>query len=124
MQCILLQVQKSYLRIFEIRDGICFLCEQHQIVIPDMDAQYVARRGRSRNQQYEISVEHYYRVDIFIATIDYQLQVLNRRSNEHSVEFLARSTTLDPRIDLSCSTLMRFTNLRRSSILMIFQSRN
>ena len=39
-------------------------CEQHQIVIPDRDAQCVARRGRSRNQQNESSVKHYYRVEL------------------------------------------------------------
>ncbi|XP_071904296.1 uncharacterized protein [Coffea arabica] len=46
-------------------------CEQHPIDIPCMNAQYIARRGRSRNHHDEISVEHYYRVDIFLATIDY-----------------------------------------------------
>ncbi|XP_071911753.1 uncharacterized protein [Coffea arabica] len=72
-------------------------CEQHQIDIPDMNAQYIARRGRSRGHHDEISVEHYYRVDIFIATIDYQLQELHSRFNDHTVELLVLSTALDPR---------------------------
>nr|XP_027069384.1 uncharacterized protein LOC113694727 [Coffea arabica] len=72
-------------------------CEQHQIDIPDMNAQYIARRGRSRSHHNEISVEHYYQVDIFLATIDYQLQELHSRFNDHTVELLVLSTALDPR---------------------------
>ncbi|XP_062112624.1 uncharacterized protein LOC133823788 [Humulus lupulus] len=72
-------------------------CEQHQVDIPDMNAQHVARRGRSRNQQDKINVMHYYRVDIFITTLDYQLQELNYRFNEHSVELLVLSTAFDRR---------------------------
>ncbi|XP_071905762.1 uncharacterized protein [Coffea arabica] len=53
-----------------------------------MNAQYIARRGRSRNNHDEISMEHYYRVDIFLATIDYQLQELHSRFNDHTVELL------------------------------------
>ena len=72
-------------------------CEQHQIDIPCMNAQYIARRGRSRSHHDEISVEHYYRMDIFLATIDYQLQELHSRFNDHTVELLVLSTALDPR---------------------------
>ncbi|XP_071937611.1 uncharacterized protein [Coffea arabica] len=72
-------------------------CEQHQIDIPCMNAQYIARRGRSRSHHDEISVGHYYRVDIFLATIDYQLQELHSRFKDHTVELLILSTALDPR---------------------------
>ncbi|XP_027171801.1 uncharacterized protein LOC113771421 [Coffea eugenioides] len=72
-------------------------CEQHQIDIPCMNAQYIARRGRSQSHHDEISMEHYYRVDIFLATIDYQLQELHSRFNDHIVELLALSTALDLR---------------------------
>ncbi|XP_062085335.1 uncharacterized protein LOC133791421 [Humulus lupulus] len=72
-------------------------CEQHQVDIPDMNAQYVARRGSSRNQQVKINVMHYYQVDIFITTLDYQLQELKYRFNEHSVELLVLSTAFDHR---------------------------
>ncbi|XP_071933013.1 uncharacterized protein [Coffea arabica] len=71
--------------------------EQHQIDIPCMNAQYIARRGRSRSHHDEISVEHYYRMDILLATIDYQLQELHSRFNDHTVELLVLSTVLDPR---------------------------
>ncbi|XP_071932993.1 uncharacterized protein [Coffea arabica] len=72
-------------------------CEQHQIDISCMNAQYIARRGRSRSHHDEISVEYYYRVDRFLATIDYQLQELHSRFNDHTVELLILSTALDPR---------------------------
>ena len=56
-------------------------CEEHKIDIPDLSAQYVGRCGRSRRQQDDIDVEHYYRVDVFIATNDFVLQELNNRFN-------------------------------------------
>ncbi|XP_071932881.1 uncharacterized protein [Coffea arabica] len=62
-----------------------------------MNAQYIARRGRSRSHHDEISVEHYYRMDIFLATIDYQLQELHSMFNDHTMELLVLSTALDPR---------------------------
>nr|XP_027096340.1 uncharacterized protein LOC113716245 [Coffea arabica] len=71
--------------------------EQHQIDIPCMNAQYIVRRGRSRSHHDEISVEYYYRMDILLATIDYQLQELHSRFNDHTVELLVLSTVLDPR---------------------------
>ncbi|XP_062112969.1 uncharacterized protein LOC133824118 [Humulus lupulus] len=94
---------------------ITSFCKQHQIDIPDLDAQYVAKGGRSRNQQDKISVMHYYRVDIFITTLDYQLQELNSRFNENSVELLILSTAFDPRdgfklfkIDDICKLVEKF----------------
>ncbi|XP_071914123.1 uncharacterized protein [Coffea arabica] len=71
--------------------------EQHQIDIPCMNAQYIARRDRSRSYHDEINVEHYYRMDIFLATIDYQLQELHSKFNDHTVELLVLNTVLDPR---------------------------
>ncbi|KAH1096126.1 hypothetical protein J1N35_013047 [Gossypium stocksii] len=43
-----------------------------------MNAQYVV--GHSRNKKEDVIVEHHYRVDIFFATIDTQLQELKSRS--------------------------------------------
>ncbi|XP_027062861.1 uncharacterized protein [Coffea arabica] len=72
-------------------------CKQHQIDIPCMNAQYIARCGKSRSNHDEISVKHYYRVDIFLATIDYQLQKLHSRFNDYIVELFVLITALDPR---------------------------
>ncbi|XP_050258831.1 uncharacterized protein LOC126703802 [Quercus robur] len=61
-------------------------CEEHCIDVLDMNAYYVSRRGRARNQQDNVTIEHHYRVNIFYATIDSQLQELNYRFNEDAME--------------------------------------
>ena len=59
-------------------------CEKHCIDVLDMNARYVVRRGRARNQQDNITNEHY-------ATIDSQLYELNYRFNEDAMELLRLS---------------------------------
>ncbi|XP_048502889.1 uncharacterized protein LOC104896670 [Beta vulgaris subsp. vulgaris] len=72
-------------------------CESQLIDILDLSACYFGRRGRARHHRDNVSVEHHYRVDIFNATIDFQLQELNNRFIEKYVEFLIPSCALDPR---------------------------
>ncbi|KAK4583825.1 hypothetical protein RGQ29_021805 [Quercus rubra] len=72
-------------------------CEKHRIDILDMNARYVARRGRARNQPDNVTNEHHYRVNSFYATIDSQLQELNYRFNEDAMELLRLSSALEPR---------------------------
>ncbi|KAH1108339.1 hypothetical protein J1N35_012107 [Gossypium stocksii] len=60
-----------------------------------MNAQYIV--GRSCNKKEDVTMEHHYRVDIFFATIDTQLQELKSRFSENVVEFLTLITTLDPK---------------------------
>ena len=62
-----------------------------------MNARYVARYGQARHQQEDFRNEHYYKVDIFNARIDSQLQGLNYRFSEHAMELLTLSSALDPR---------------------------
>ena len=62
-----------------------------------MNARYVARFGRACHQQEDIRNEHYYKVDIFNARIVSQLQELNHPFNEHTMELLTLSSSLDPR---------------------------
>ncbi|KAH1081810.1 hypothetical protein J1N35_021571 [Gossypium stocksii] len=80
---------------------------------PDMNAQYVV--GCSRNKKEDVTVEHHYRVDIFFATIDTQLQELKSRFNENVVELLTLTTALDPKeffklfdIDKICILVNKF----------------
>ena len=74
-------------------------CEKHCIDVLDMNARYVPRRGRARarNQQDNVTIEHHYRVNIFYATIDSQLQELNYQFNEDAIELLRLSSALEPR---------------------------
>ncbi|XP_062003225.1 uncharacterized protein LOC133720770 [Rosa rugosa] len=91
-------------------------CEARNIDIPDMNARYVGRGGRARHQQDDWTVQHYYQVDIFYATIDSQLQELNNRFNEHAVELLILSSALDLseiskcfKIDAICQLVEKFS---------------
>ncbi|XP_061366649.1 uncharacterized protein LOC133309826 [Gastrolobium bilobum] len=72
-------------------------CIKHDIDIPDMSAKYIGRRGRARNEQGDFSTEKFCRVNIFCATIDYQLKELNSRLNDNTIELLALSMTLYPK---------------------------
>jgi len=45
--------------------------------------------GRSRRKQKSVTVEHHYRVDIFTAIIDQQLQELNIDSMSRRSSFLS-----------------------------------
>nr|XP_023870697.1 zinc finger MYM-type protein 1-like [Quercus suber] len=71
-------------------------CEKHCINVLDMNARYVARRGRARNPQDNVTNEHHYRVNIFYATIDSQLHELNYQFNEDAMELLRLSSALEP----------------------------
>ena len=76
---------------------VCSFCEARNIDVPDMNARYVARRGRARQQQANYTIEQYYQVDIFYAAIDSQLQELNNRFSEQTIELVILSTALEPR---------------------------
>ncbi|XP_024636447.1 uncharacterized protein [Medicago truncatula] len=75
-------------------ENVKLFCLKHEIEIPDMRAQYVLGRGRSR--QTNVTMVHHYRVDIFLVVIDSQMKELNFRFNEQTVELLRLSTALDP----------------------------
>ncbi|TYG89641.1 hypothetical protein ES288_A12G116100v1 [Gossypium darwinii] len=68
-----------------------------------------------RNKKEDVTVEHHYRVDIFFATIDTQLQELKSRFNENVFELLTFTKTLDPKeffklfdIDKICILVNKF----------------
>jgi hypothetical protein len=70
----------------------------------------------------DFTIEQHYRVDIFCASIDSQLQELNRRFSEHAVELLIIDSALDPRatcesfrIDDICQ-LVDFTGLENEQL--------
>ena len=73
-------------------------CNIRNIDVLDINVCYVERRGQARHQQAYFTIEHYYCVDIFCATIDSQLQELNCRFSEQAVELLILGSTLDPRV--------------------------
>ncbi|KAH1056689.1 hypothetical protein J1N35_034754, partial [Gossypium stocksii] len=97
----------------ELLKNVISFCETWELDFLDMNAQYVV--GHSHNKKEDVTVEHHYRVDIFFATIDTQLQVLKSRFNENVVELLTLTTALDPKeffklldIDKICILVNKF----------------
>ncbi|KAJ1690216.1 hypothetical protein LUZ63_014371 [Rhynchospora breviuscula] len=71
-------------------------CQKHEIELPDLNRRYVDVR-KSRNKHDNTTMEHHYRIDLFTSAIDHQLEELNARFNEQSMELLALAVGLDPR---------------------------
>ncbi|XXG68310.1 hypothetical protein AAC387_Pa06g1426 [Persea americana] len=69
-------------------------CDKYEIIIPNMDDLFVDRK-RSR-REVEVTNLHHFRVEIFYATIDMQLQELNHLFNEVNTELLLCVACLDP----------------------------
>ena len=72
-------------------------CTNHSIVIPDFEEAYIMHGGRTHHQPNQLTKEHYFRVEIFYATLDTQLFELNHRFNEKVMDLLTTSATLIPR---------------------------
>ncbi|CAM8916891.1 unnamed protein product [Rhodiola kirilowii] len=107
-------------------------CEKVNIEVPDFSTHHETRR-RASHQQNRVTVEHYYRVDIFYTVIDSQLQELENRFNDDSVELIILSSALDPkelrttlRVDDICKLVEKFYPLdfdedERTSLRMELQ---
>ncbi|XP_052294764.1 uncharacterized protein LOC127901453 isoform X2 [Citrus sinensis] len=72
-------------------------CEKYEIDVSDMSGLYIMGRGRSCHQKDQITIEHHYQIDLSTATIDSQLQELNSRFSEKTMEFITLSSALDPK---------------------------
>jgi len=76
--------------------GEVFLfCDKHHIIVPNMLDLFVIR-GRSRRNVIESTNLHHYRVEVFNAVIDMQLQELNNQFNEVNTELLLCMACLSP----------------------------
>ncbi|XP_020982421.1 uncharacterized protein LOC107458849 [Arachis duranensis] len=93
-----------------IKEVILF-CEKHEVEVPDMNAMRIPRSGRTRKIVDQISVEHHYHVNLFLAIIDTQLQEINGRLNDNMVELLTLSSTLDPRENYKLFSVKRVCEL-------------
>ncbi|GKB03222.1 zinc finger MYM-type protein 1-like protein [Tanacetum coccineum] len=69
---------------------------KYNIPVPDMNVTY-RDIIQSRHKKDNVTVEHHYRVDVFIVAIDSQLQELNNRFSESVSELVRLSAMLDPR---------------------------
>ncbi|XP_074560350.1 uncharacterized protein LOC141816477, partial [Curcuma longa] len=71
-------------------------CIRLDVDIPEMSARY-KHLNRSCQQKDTITVEHHFHYDIFNAAIDFQLEELNSRFNDETIELLILSSALDPK---------------------------
>ncbi|XP_074265702.1 uncharacterized protein LOC141588147 [Silene latifolia] len=77
-------------------EEVNLFCQKHDILVPEMDAIYIARKGRARRQQDQNTVEHHFHVDVFNVTIDKQLHELNFRFNDKAMGLLTLTSVLAP----------------------------
>ncbi|KAK9681873.1 hypothetical protein RND81_10G033800 [Saponaria officinalis] len=77
-------------------EEVNLFCQKHDILVPEMDAIYIARKGRALCQQDQNTVEHHFRVNVFYVTIDKQLQELNSRLNDNALGLLTLTSVLAP----------------------------
>ena len=77
-------------------EEVTSFCKHQDIEVSDIDACF-SSVGQSLHKK-SVIVEHHYRVNIFTSIIDQQLQKLNNRFNEQTIELLKLSTTLDPKL--------------------------
>jgi len=74
-----------------------------------LKAQYTRAYGRYHHQnEVLITLEHHLRADIFVATIDFQLQELNNRFCDQTFELLILSSTLCPQDSYSSFEQQKF----------------
>ncbi|KAL1363046.1 hypothetical protein AAHE18_03G123000 [Arachis hypogaea] len=118
----------SKLLLQQLRDGgwcnfltnVKIFCEKHEIEVPNMSAQYIFGRGRSR--QPSVTVEHHYRIDVLLATIDSQIQELNSRFNEQTIELLTLSCALDPKDNFKSFNMGEISKLKEKFYPLYFSS--
>jgi hypothetical protein len=77
-------------------------CVGHENVIPNMEETYILRGGRARRQPDHFTTDHYFRVEVFLATLDTQLTELNLRFNGNVM-------------DLHLFKLLGYANLLRNT---------
>ncbi|XP_058772250.1 uncharacterized protein LOC131646122 [Vicia villosa] len=68
------------------------------IEIPDLnDVHLTTRFGRSRLEENQVTIQNYFKVEIFFTTLDKQLQELNSRFIEQAMNLLTLSCSLSPK---------------------------
>ncbi|XP_040258830.1 uncharacterized protein [Aegilops tauschii subsp. strangulata] len=78
-------------------DRVVEFCVNHFIDIPGLGETYIMRGGRARRQPDRFTKEHYFRVEVFRATLDTQLHELEFRFNDKVLDLLTTSATLIPK---------------------------
>ncbi|XP_045822721.1 zinc finger MYM-type protein 1-like [Trifolium pratense] len=78
--------------------NVTSFCEKNDIRVPQFSAPHVVRPRRRHPQNEEnITIEHYYREQVFFIAIDIQIQELNCRLSDQAMELLTLSSALVPK---------------------------
>ncbi|XP_016502921.2 uncharacterized protein LOC107821044 [Nicotiana tabacum] len=77
-----------------LMEEVCSFCSKHEIAIPNMDEDYVI--GKSKRKRSEVSYLHHFRVEVFYAVIDLELQELNSRFDVVTSDLLLGMASLSP----------------------------
>ncbi|XP_071740062.1 uncharacterized protein [Rutidosis leptorrhynchoides] len=80
--------------LFVLFEKVKLFSKKHQIDIPDMNSLYKSTRYLPRRQDNQITIEHHYHTDLFIGTVDKQLQELDNKFNEHDMDLLTLGSSL------------------------------
>ncbi|KAL7104338.1 hypothetical protein ACP275_08G238200 [Erythranthe tilingii] len=97
----LVQVSKIQIQSFResgwgfLFESVTVFCKKHKVDVPQMDAKYVARGRRRRNEE-EMTNLHHYKVETFYTILDMQLGELNARFSDSTMELLVCIAFLDP----------------------------
>ena len=90
-------------------------CISNKIDMPNISTHYKKGTGRSCQQNDNITIKYYYRIDLFNAIVDFQLLELDNRFTERTTRLLVLSSTLNPvdgfksfKIDDICSIVSEF----------------
>jgi hypothetical protein len=80
-------------------ENVITFCNSNAIEVPDMNSKYFKAQGKPRHTKDDtfVSKEHHYRYDIFTAALDFQVQELNHRFCEQTMELLVLSSALSPK---------------------------
>jgi hypothetical protein len=93
------------------------------ISIPNFDEIYILRGGHAQRQPYSFTNDHYFKVDVFRATIDTQLTELNMKFNEKVMDLLSISVTLIQKMDLLLFDLVMYATWWRSTTMQILTNK-
>ncbi|KAK9713820.1 hypothetical protein RND81_06G053300 [Saponaria officinalis] len=78
-------------------EQVLLFCHKHEIMVPYMEAHYIHGRGRFRHPKDRVTNIHYFRIEVFIAAVDSQLQELNYTFKDDMIKLLSLCSSLDPK---------------------------
>ena len=89
-----------------------------------MNARYTKGQGRYHRQDDDLTMEHHFRIGIFIVAIDFQLQELKNRFSKLITELVILSSALNPKDAFDYSKLFIYAIWLRNIVLKISLNMN